>query len=55
MKAPKIDPKILEYSRKFSQAQETARRKHALWEWIKDKVVDIIAVIISLIALIRTF
>ena len=55
MRVPKIDPEILEPSRRMMKAKESARRKHELWEWFKDKGVDILAVIISLIALIRTF
>ncbi len=55
MRVPKIDLEILEHSRKMMKAKDSARKKHEFWEWLKDKGVDILAVIISLIALIRTF
>ncbi len=55
MRVPNINPEILERSRIMMKAKESARRKHEFWEWLKDKGVDIIAVIIALIALIRTF
>lgn len=52
---PKLDKKLLEESRKMTSAKKETEQKHALHEWIKDKGIDLIALIVSIIALLRTF
>lgn len=52
---PKIDPEIIKVSQEITQQKTKAEKERKLMAWLADKAVDIAALIISIIALIRTF
>lgn len=52
---PKLDKKILDESKKMADAKKESKRKTELYEWAKDKGIDLLALIVSIIALLRTF
>lgn len=52
---PKIDPEIIKVSQEITQQKTKAEKERKLMAWLADKVIDIAALIISIIALIRTF
>lgn len=55
MYIPKLDKNLLDESRKMVKAHKQQHQKQELWKWIKDKGIDLLALIVSIVALVRTF
>lgn len=55
MQIPELDKRLLNESKKMVETHKRQLKKQALWEWVKDKGIDLLALIVSIVALIRTF
>ena len=55
METPKLDPRILESSRRMAEQKKKERQKASVKAWLLDKSIDILALIVAVIALLRTF
>lgn len=55
MYIPKIDPEIIKISKEISEYNIKQAKKRKFQAWLADKIVDIAALVISIIALFRAF
>lgn len=55
MYIPDFDNNLLKESKKMVEAHKQQLQKQSLWEWIKDKGIDLLALIVFIVALVRTF
>jgi len=52
---PKIDPEIIRINNEIVANKTKIEKKRKFYVWLADKIVDIAALVISIIALFRTF
>ena len=55
MYIPKIDPEIIRINNEIVANKTKIEKKRKFYVWLADKIVDIAALVISMIALFRTF